>query len=72
MIIDVQFNQNKNWVHNVVYMGNEKNWNLLFLLLCLYICLSLFFVLPYFFGIVCFVTTTLTNSNFKDNYVCLK
>ena len=65
LIVDVHFNIGRNWVQNVSYMSNERNWSLLCCLLIFQFCF--FFVLPsYFFGIVSFVITTPDKFQFQS------
>ena len=66
LIVDLHFNMGKNWGQNVVYMSNERNYNLSFLL-CFLIRFCFFFVpLFNFFAFVCFVTTTYDNFQFQS------
>ena len=65
LTVDVHFNIRKNWVQNVLYKSNERNWSLLLPVRRRFlICFWLFFVL--FFVIVTFVTTTLDNIQFQS------
>ena len=66
LIDDVHFNIGKNWVENVVYMSNERNWSLLFRRLFHFCFRFLFVLLFYFFGIVSFVATTPDKFQFKS------
>ena len=66
LIADVHFNIGKNWMQNVVYKSNERNWCLLLRHLFL-IRFCLFFVLLFhFFAIVSFVTTTPDKFQFQS------
>ena len=64
----VHFNIRKKSMQNVVYISNERNWSLLFLLRRrVFIRFCLFFVLfLIFFGIVSFVTTTFDKIQFPS------
>ena len=65
LIVDVHFNIGKNWLQNVVYMSNERNWSVLLSRVFL-IRFYLFFVLPfYFFAILSFVTTNRDRFQFQ-------
>ena len=57
LTVDVHFNIGKNWVQNVIYMSNERNWRVLCRLF-LFRFFLFFVILFYFFGIVSFLTTT--------------
>ena len=66
LIVDVQFNIEKNWVQNVVHMSNERNWCLLLHRLFL-VHFCFFFVLLFdFFAFVSFVTTTFEKCQFQS------
>ena len=66
LTVDVNFNIGKNYVQNVFYMSNERNWNLLHHRL-FFFCFYIFFVfLFYFFGVVSFVTTTPDKFQFQS------
>ena len=58
LIVDVHFNIVKNWVQNVLYMSNERNWCLLFHRLFLIRFCLFFLPLLSFVASVNFVTTT--------------
>ena len=67
LIVDVYFNIGKNWLQNVSYMCNGRNWSLLLVLFRLHIRYSFFFVhLLDCFAIVSFITTTFDIFQFQS------
>ena len=66
LIVDLHFNIGKNWVQNVFYMSNKKNWSVFLRSLFLFCFCFFFLFFFYFFGIVSFVTTTLDKFQFQS------
>ena len=66
LVVNVNFNIGKNWMQIVVYMSNERNWNVFLRSLFLF-CFCFFFVfLFYFFSIESFLTTTPDKFQFQS------
>ena len=66
LVAQVFFNTGKHWVQNVVYMNNERNWSLFFLLLFLFCFYFYSLFVLFFFRIVNFMTKTLDNFQFQS------
>ena len=69
-MVDIHFSIAREWVQNVVYMSNDRNWSLFLLFYRhrrFFIRFCLFFVLIFnFFGFLSFVITTLDKFQFRS------